>query len=104
MDINLLVKELNNDLALKFPNFKGIYFYGSRAKQCHLEDSDYDIIVVLESGLNFGELLDLAGIVGEIEYKYDIFIDYHPMTMAELERNPYFYDEVVNKGKYYDAA
>ena len=26
------------------------------------------------------------------------------MTISELEQNPFFYDEIVNKGKYYEAA
>jgi hypothetical protein len=30
--------------------------------------------------------------------------DLHPMTREELERNPVFHDEVVNKGIFYDAA
>jgi len=39
-----------------------------------------------------------------LDYKYDVYLSLLTYTPDELERNPIFYNEVVNKGIYYAAA
>jgi len=102
--IEKILLDLNNELFSKFDNFEGIYLYGSRAKGNFRHDSDFDIIVLFKDDYSLKIESKLAEIIINIELKYDIFIDYHPMTLKELERNPVFYNEVVNKGSYYEAA
>ena len=102
--VNEIIECLNNKISKSFNNFEGIYFYGSRAKGTYKQNSDFDLIILFKNNYSSENEYRLAGIIGEIEYKYDIFIDYHPMTKKELERNPFFYDEVVKKGLYYEAA
>lgn len=102
--ISEIIEELNNSLKQTFPDFKGVYLYGSVARGDFTKDSDVDIINVFEKELSYEEELELAGIIGDIDYKYDIFIDYHDYTLENLKRNPVFYNEVVNKGFYYEAA
>ena len=104
MDINFFIKELTYEAASNFDNFEGIYFYGSRARGNNEPDSDFDFIILFKDAYSINDEYKLAGIIIKLEIKYDIFIDYHPMTRKELERNPVFYDQVVNKGVYYDAA
>ena len=104
MNINIIIQELNSLIYKEFNDFRGVYFYGSRAKGNYREDSDIDIIIIFDNKLVYKKKLVLARIIGFIEYKYDVFIDFHPMTINELQANPYFSNEVINKGIYYEAA
>lgn len=38
--------------------------------------------------------LDVCGNVLELELDYDIIIDFHPMTPAELARNRVYFNEI----------
>ncbi|OGI03285.1 MAG: hypothetical protein A2Y25_05135 [Candidatus Melainabacteria bacterium GWF2_37_15] len=104
MKINELIDDLNSELSSSFDNFEGIYFYGSRVKGDFAPESDFDFIIMFKDNYSNEDEYKLAGVIIKIELKYDIFIDYHPMTKKELERNPIFYDQVANKGIYYEAA
>jgi len=104
MDINKVIKNLIEKLSAKFNDFEGIYFYGSRVKGSYKKESDYDMIFLFKDGYDFEKERELAGIIIDSELENDIFIDHHPMTREELERNPFFLDEVVNKGLYYAAT
>ena len=99
-----IIKDLNKAISQKFDFFSGSYLYGSRAKGGFKKDSDIDVINIFERELTREESLELAGIIGDIDYKYDVFIDYHDYTLNQLKRNPVFYEEVVDKGFYYEAA
>jgi predicted nucleotidyltransferase len=102
--IEKIIEDVNKAILNKFSFFKGSYFYGSRARGKFTKDSDIDLINVFDKELSYEEELELAGIIGDIDYKYDVFIDYHDYTLDNLKRNPIFYNEVVNKGFYYEAA
>jgi len=104
MKTNILIKDLARELTSNLSKVEGIFFYGSRVQGNYKTDSDFDMIVVFKDDYSIEDEYKLAGIIIKIEIKYDVFIDYHPMTMKELERNPVFYDQVVNKGIYYEAA
>lgn len=97
-----IIKELNLLIKESYSEFKGLYLYGSQVKGTYHKNSDIDIIILFDSELSKREELDLAGIISEISYKYDVWVDYHPYTLSELKRNPFFYKEVVEKGIYYD--
>jgi len=101
--VEKIIKKLNNDLAKNFDDFDGIYFYGSRAGEINSSDSDIDIVAVFKE-INRSKRMDIWGIIGKIEAEFDVFLDLHPMTKEELERNPIYYDQVVNKGIFYEAA
>lgn len=105
MNVQEIIEELNKRVSERFGNnFKGSYLYGSRAKGNFNINSDIDVIVLFETIPSNDDQLDLAGIVGDVEYDYDVFIDYHPYTLPELEHNPVFFGEVVHKGIYYGKA
>lgn len=104
MDLSVIIKELNNSILKAFDNFKGCYLYGSRVKGNYNDDSDIDLVLIFNNQLNYNQRLDLAGLICDIEYKYNVFIDYHSFTLEELNFNAVFSAEVVSKGIYYDAA
>lgn len=98
-----IVQELNKLIKEQFPDLKGLYLYGSQVKgTCH-KDSDIDIIAIFDE-VSREKTFEIGGILSDLEYKYDIYIDLHEYTEKDLQRNPYFYNEVVNKGIYYAAA
>ncbi|MEI8129459.1 MAG: nucleotidyltransferase domain-containing protein [bacterium] len=102
--IKNIINILNKALKENFADFKGAYLYGSFAKNTSHPESDIDIVALFGSEPNREKMSIIWGIVGPIEAQYDVFLDLHPMTKAELSRNPIYYNEVVNKGIFYDAA
>lgn len=101
MDLTKIIEEISASVENNYNNFKGIYLYGSQVKGTAHKDSDIDIVLVFDSELSNNERLNLAGLIGDIEYKYDVFIDSHPYTMSALERNPFYYESVVEEGIYF---
>ncbi|OGH96382.1 MAG: hypothetical protein A2039_06685 [Candidatus Melainabacteria bacterium GWA2_34_9] len=97
-----VVKELNKIVKESYEGFIGSYLYGSQVKGTAHKESDIDIVLLFNSELTHRQERDLAGIIGNVEYKYDVFIDYHPYTMQQLKRNPFYYESVVEEGKYFD--
>jgi predicted nucleotidyltransferase len=98
-----IVKELNRLLSVKFKDFKGLYLYGSRARDDYREDSDFDIVAIFDN-IDREKELDVYEIVTDLDYQYDIFISLFAYTREGLVENPVFYDQVVNKGFFYEAA
>ncbi len=95
-----VINELNAKLKGVFPDFKGVYLYGSVARGDFSKDSDVDIVALFDE-INYEKELGIYGITGDIEYKYDIFFDIQPMTEHDLRRNPFYYEEVTQKGMFY---
>ena len=98
-----VIETLNKKLKETFKDFKGAYLYGSKAKGISTTDSDIDIVAIFSS-VHRDKRMTIWGIVGKIEAEMDVFIDLHPMTIEDLERNAIYYDQVVNNGIFYEAA
>ena len=98
-----LINEFNKLVLDKYNDFKGIYLFGSRAKGNFKDDSDIDLVLLFDE-VNRDKKMEIYGILSELMYKYEIFIDIHIMTPETLRFNPFFYEEVVDKGQFYEAA
>ncbi len=98
-----IVQELLRLIKEQFPDLKGIYLYGSQVKGGAKKESDIDVVALFDS-TSWEKTFEISGILCELDYKYDIFIDFKPYTLNKLKENPYYYDEVVNKGIYYAAS
>ena len=103
MDNDLIMNKINDSIREVFKGYKGLYLYGSRAKNTHNADSDYDIVVLVEKKITYKEKDPIYTVICELEYELDIFMDTHFLTQEELETDPFFYKEVVNYGKFYVA-
>jgi len=101
--LNKLIKELNTRIAKDYSDFKGCYLYGSRVKKTHHQDSDVDIVAIFDY-IDRAKDLEIRGIVCELMYIYDVYIDFRTYTLEDLMKNPIYCDEVTKKGRFYDAA
>jgi len=104
MDISEVIKELNSRIKAKFSDFRGSYLYGSRARGDYRKDSDVDIVLIFDNEHNYDEEKSVYGLIGYLDIENDLILMPLTFTMEKLKRNSVFYNEVVNKGIYYDAA
>ncbi|MFA6988925.1 MAG: nucleotidyltransferase domain-containing protein [Candidatus Gastranaerophilaceae bacterium] len=102
-NLSKIINELNKQISSTYPDFKGLYLYGSRAKGTYTKDSDIDVVAVFDE-INREKDFELSGIICDLMYKYNIYIDLHSYTPDKLKNNPVYYNEVVNKGLFYGAA
>jgi predicted nucleotidyltransferase len=98
-----LIKELNSRIYEQYKDFKGCYLYGSIAKGTAHKDSDIDLVAIFDY-IDWNKDFELGGIICELMYKYDVYIDLHSYTKDSLSKNPIYYNEVVNKGVFYEAT
>ena len=96
-----IILHLNKKIKNLYSDFNGVYLYGSYATNNATENSDIDIVALFENKLSRQKRMDLWELIGKIEAETDVIFDLHPMTVAELEKNPLYYNQVVNKGIYY---
>lgn len=98
-----IIEELNKLIKEMYPDLKGLYLYGSQVKGTAHKNSDIDVIAIFDE-TSREKTFEISGILCDLQYKYDVYIDLHEYTEEELQRNPYYYCEVVDKGIYYAAA
>ncbi len=83
--LNILT-DLKNHLNANYGNsIKDIILFGSQARGDSDENSDYDILIVLDrnySGTDENEILDLCY---DIDLKYNILLDVHILSTSELD-------------------
>lgn len=101
--VKKIITALKNELKSSFNDFEGMYLYGSHADGTYNKESDIDIVAVFGEE-NKEKRRIIWRIVSKIEYDFNVDIDLHPMTRQELEKNCIFYEQVVSKGKFYEAA
>lgn len=101
--IQKIIEELIKLIKDKFPDLKGLYLYGSQTKGTAHKGSDVDFIAIFDE-VTPEKRFEIGGILGNLEYKYDVYIDLHEYTEEELSKNPYYYNEVVNKGLYFAST
>jgi len=96
-----LIENLKDRIKSRFPEFKKLYLFGSRAKgNCHKE-SDYDIVVVADKTNKEMEHY-IIHLTSEFDFQYDVFLDIHLLTEKEFRWNPFFYEEVTKYGLPYE--
>lgn len=96
--INFLMKAFRDN----FDDFHGLYLFGIfvDGKEHNGEDIEIAAIFDIENKLKREEIWP---IVGKIETDLDVFIDLHPLTMEELEKDDDYFDDVVNHGIFFPA-
>ena len=70
-----MIKELLKILKEKFPDFKGLYFFGSRARGDNNADSDYDFLFVFDRHIDWKFKSRVRDIICEYMIKNEVLID-----------------------------
>lgn len=96
--INILRKVLKG----KYPDFKGIYFYGSRARGDSNEDSDYDVIYVFDREIDWRFEYEVKNIIYDYELKYEFFLDNRIYSFKDIQYpSTPFRNNVKSEGIFY---
>lgn len=93
---------LSKALSEAFDDFHGLYLYGEYAKGTNEGDDDIELVAIFDFE-DKAKREVIWPIVGKVETELDVYIDLHPYTMEELQKDEEFYDEVVNNGIYFEV-
>ena len=102
LDILKELKELLTQKAGK--DIKYVVLFGSQIKRKKNDDSDYDVLIVLNRKYSWPERRALRDLCYEISVKYDILIDSKIISIQELQTSPLKYHplylDALNQGLY----
>lgn len=98
-----IISRLNKKFKSLYSDFNGLYLYGSYANNMANENSDIDLVAVFDNTPERDKRMNLWKIIGKFEAEFDVILDFHPTTYDDLKRNPIYYNQVINKGIYYEA-
>ncbi|OGU14259.1 MAG: hypothetical protein A2X61_16735 [Ignavibacteria bacterium GWB2_35_12] len=102
--INEIIKELLSDLKQKYPDFNGIYLFGSRVRSDFHIDSDYDIAILFDRIVNQRFKDEVIDIIYNYILEFDIFIDVHIFNSQDII-NPLtpFRTNIKKEGVFYEV-
>ena len=105
-DKRIILRKLKNLLQKHFHDaIKDVILFGSQAAGAAREDSDYDVLIVLnKDNYDWKYRNHICHVIYDMELEYDIFIDMHIISRYELfytlrGAQPIFVN-AVNKGIY----
>jgi len=84
-----ILRELKHLLQQHFPDtINNVILFGSRTKGTARDDSDYDVLIVLNKNDYDWKFRDqVTDVVYDMELDYDILVDKHLISVAELEHS-----------------
>jgi uncharacterized protein len=99
-----ILRDLKSYLIEQYQDsIKNVILFGSQVKGTANENSDYDVLILLDkdySGRDENKILDICY---EIDLKYNIIIDAHLLSLKELKsirgKQPIF-TNAINSGLY----
>jgi predicted nucleotidyltransferase len=100
---NQLLKQFKYRLIQNFGNdIQDVILFGSQITDEVHEDSDYDILIVLNRDYDSNYKYKILDVVYEFELNHDIFIDFKIISIQELKdsirgKQPIFQD-AIEKG------
>jgi len=84
MKTETIIEEVRKLLKESGIALKGIYLFGSRAKNHQDTESDYDIAVILKTPVNQVIKDEIRSVIYDIMLKYDVVIDSHVYTEFDI--------------------
>lgn len=101
-DSKKIIKEVRKSLIESKISLKGIYFFGSRSKNIHTMDSDYDIAVVLKTPVSQKLKDEIRSVIYDIMLKYEVVIDSYIFSEDDIN-NPAtpFRETIKTEGMFY---
>lgn len=98
----IIVNKIRLLLKQKVHSFRGLYFFGSRAKQVQQKYSDYDIAVILDEDITWQRKDEVRNLVYDIMLEYDIIIDIHVYSVKEfINPSTPFRSSIKSEGIFY---
>lgn len=95
-----LLHELKHLLQEHFHNvIQDVILFGSQSRGTSNEDSDYDVLIVVNGDYDWRMRDEITDIVYDLELKYDILFDKHLISTDELHNSmrgaqPVFVDAI----------
>jgi uncharacterized protein len=88
-DSTTILRELKHLLQQHFPSaIRDVILFGSRAGGTARDDSDYDVLIVLNTNDYDWKFRDeVTDVVYDLELEYDILVDKHLISLDELEHS-----------------
>jgi len=88
MKIKDAVGKFKKEIKKLYGNrLKHIILYGSYARGCATEDSDIDLLIVLEGKVKPGEEIDrMIEIITEINLRYNVLISVYPISEEDYKK------------------
>jgi predicted nucleotidyltransferase len=85
-DMLVIIKDLKEYLQVGFDSsVKDIILFGSQAKGISHENSDYDVLIVLDKEYDAYDENRIYDLCYDIDLKYNIVIDAHLISLRELK-------------------
>ena len=87
-DKHIILTDLKNYLNSNYGNsVKDVILFGSQARGDSDENSDYDVIIVLDGNYSGKDENDILDLCYDINLKYNILLDVHILSTKELNSN-----------------
>lgn len=102
--IEEITGELARELVRVFPDYRGVYFYGSRARGEERSGSDYDMVFLFEHKPDWREKQRARDIIYAKELEYEIVIDSHFYAREEIENSSTPFRETVRDEGFFYAV
>ena len=84
----VILKDLKDHLRKQYhSSVKDVILFGSQAKNYANENSDYDILIILNQDYTGKDENKIFDICYDIDLKYNIIIDAHLLSINELSAN-----------------
>ncbi|HRE41734.1 MAG TPA: nucleotidyltransferase domain-containing protein [Ignavibacteria bacterium] len=82
--IKKFINELNSSLLKNYPEFKGTYFFGSRAFGYEQQHSDYDIAIIFDRFIDWKFESKISEVLVDLMLKYNVVIDYKIYSSSDI--------------------
>ena len=97
-----IIEEVRKSLKESAIPLKGIYLFGSRAKNSQTKDSDYDIAVILKIPVSQLIKDSVRSFVYDVMLKYDVVIDSHVYSENDItDPTTPFREKIRTEGIFY---
>jgi len=98
----IIIEKVSKSLVKAGVPLKGLYFFGSRAKELQTKESDYDIAVIIKLPVSRKIKDEVRSVVYEIMLEHDVVIDTHIYSESEIDKPATPFREAIRKeGVYY---
>ncbi|OGU10289.1 MAG: hypothetical protein A2X61_15180 [Ignavibacteria bacterium GWB2_35_12] len=74
---NIIISEICDELKSIYPDFRGIYLFGSHARGEANDDSDIDLAILFDREIDWRFKDSVRDVIIEKEIKYSLIIDSH---------------------------